>query len=50
MANQHFGKFADVWKHLLLVEVLAREQPARYAETHAGSGAYRWIDDAERRF
>jgi 23S rRNA A2030 N6-methylase RlmJ len=50
MANRHFGKFADVWKHLSLMEVLAREQPVRYAETHAGSAAYALVDDAERRF
>lgn len=50
MANRHFGKFADVWKHLPLVEVLAREAPDRYAETHAGSAVYGMVDDAERRF
>lgn len=50
MANRHFGKFADVWKHLALVEVLAIERPDRYAETHAGSAAYPMIDDRERRF
>lgn len=50
MANHHFGKFADVWKHLVLNEVLAGEKPERYAETHAGSAAYPVIDDAERRY
>lgn len=50
MANHHFGKFADVWKHLVLNEVLADGRPARYAETHAGSAAYPIVDDAERRY
>lgn len=50
MANRHFGKFADVWKHLVLDEVLASTKPARYAETHAGSAAYPIVHDAERRF
>lgn len=50
MANHHFGKFADVWKHLVLNEVLAVAQPSRYAETHAGSAAYPVVDDAERRY
>jgi 23S rRNA (adenine2030-N6)-methyltransferase len=50
MANHHFGKLADVWKHLVLDEVLAETKPARYAETHAGSAAYPMVHDAERRF
>jgi 23S rRNA A2030 N6-methylase RlmJ len=37
MANPHFGKLGDVWKHAALAEVLERERPRRYAETHAGS-------------
>src|SRR6516162_8570381 len=40
MANQHFGNIGDVWKHVVLAEVLEREPPAWYAETHAGSAAY----------
>jgi 23S rRNA (adenine2030-N6)-methyltransferase len=50
MANHHFGKFADVWKHLVLDEVLAEIRPDRYAETHAGSAAYPIVGDPERRF
>jgi 23S rRNA A2030 N6-methylase RlmJ len=50
MANRHFGKFADVWKHLVVDEVLENTKPARYAETHAGSGAYAMVHDAERRY
>ena len=50
MANSHFAKLADVWKHLPLVDVLAQERPGLYWETHAGSGAYPMVDDSERRF
>lgn len=50
MANQHFGNLADVWKHAALVEVLEREPPGWYAETHAGSGAYAVVHDEERGF
>lgn len=50
MANPYFGNFADVWKHLFLVEVLAHENPVAYAETHAGSAAYPMVSDAERGF
>ena len=50
MANRHFGKLSDVWKHAALAEVLEREAPLRYAETHAGSGAYPIVQDGERQF
>jgi 23S rRNA A2030 N6-methylase RlmJ len=50
MANRHFGKFADVWKHLIVDEVLENARPARYAETHAGSAAYAVVHDAERQY
>jgi Ribosomal RNA large subunit methyltransferase D, RlmJ len=50
MANPHFGKLADVWKHAVLTEVIGREAPRRYAETHAGSAAYPMVHDGEREF
>lgn len=50
MANRHFAKLADVWKHLPLAEVLATERPDHYCETHAGSATYAMVDDPERRF
>ena len=40
MTNRHFGNVADVWKHLVLCEVLTLSWPQRYAETHAGSAIY----------
>jgi hypothetical protein len=50
MANRHFGKLADVWKHAVLAAVAGCEPPHRYAETHAGSAAYPLVHDEERRF
>src|SRR5262245_29432311 len=39
MANRHFGNLGDVWKHLVLAEVLAMERPLHYWETDAGSAS-----------
>ena len=50
MANHHFAKLGDVWKHLPLAEVLAWDRPAHYWESHAGSAVYPMVDDAERRY
>ncbi len=50
MANRHFAKLADVWKHLPLTEILSIDRPRRYWESHAGSGAYALSPDAERRY
>ena len=50
MANRHFGKFADVWKHLVLDEVVAGIRPGGYAETHAGAAAYPLLEDPERHY
>src|SRR6185437_8757676 len=48
MANPHFANAGDVWKHLLLTEVISWLRPGHYVETHAGSAMYRLADDAER--
>jgi len=50
MANRHFGNIGDVWKHVVLAEVLEREPPAWYAETHAGSGAYPVVHSGGREY
>ena len=50
MANIHFGGLGDVWKHLVLAEVLEREPPRWYAETHAGSAAYPLNREPQRDF
>lgn len=48
MANPHFANLGDVWKHLLLTEVISWLQPGHYVETHAGSALYALTDDLER--
>ena len=48
MANPHFANLGDVWKHLLLSEVISWLRPAHYVETHAGSAIYALVDDLER--
>ena len=40
MANRHFGKIGDVWKHLPLATIVGRERPAVYWESNAGSARY----------
>ena len=50
MANRHFGNIGDVWKHAVLAEVLEREPPGWYAETHAGSGAYAVVRSGGRQY
>jgi 23S rRNA A2030 N6-methylase RlmJ len=50
MANRHFGKLADVWKHLVLAEVVAADRPQSFWDTHAGHAVYTMTTDAERRF
>src|SRR5437660_3939685 len=50
MANRHFAKLADVWKHLPLAEILSIERRRNYWETHAGNASYTMVDDAERRY
>ncbi|HMD77090.1 MAG TPA: hypothetical protein VKG86_06925 [Terracidiphilus sp.] len=40
MANHHYGRIGDIWKHLALAEILAIEKPAEYWESHAGSARY----------
>src|SRR5919201_4868027 len=48
MANPHFARIGDVWKHGPLVEVLTTMRPDLYAETHAGSAAYQLTPSPER--
>ena len=49
MANPHCANLGDVWKHLLLTEVISWLRPEDYVESHAGSALYPLVDDAERR-
>jgi hypothetical protein len=48
--NHHAGRLGDVWKHLVLAEVVRAERPLRYAETHAGHAVNVLVADAERRY
>jgi 23S rRNA A2030 N6-methylase RlmJ len=50
MANSYFGDFGDVWKHLGLMELLARVRPRYYWETHAGSAEYTLTPSPERAY
>lgn len=48
MANVHYGKLGDVWKHLPLAEILSIEKPNIYWESHAGSAEYPLTHSADR--
>jgi 23S rRNA (adenine2030-N6)-methyltransferase len=48
MANVHYARIGDVWKHLPLAEVLSIERPSRYWESHAGSLTYPLTRSPER--
>jgi 23S rRNA (adenine2030-N6)-methyltransferase len=49
MANVHYAKIGDVWKHLPLAEVLGIGRPGRYYwESHAGSSTYPLTRSPER--
>ncbi len=48
MANVHYARIGDVWKHLPLAEILAIERPRSYWESHAGSSSYPLTRSPER--
>jgi 23S rRNA (adenine2030-N6)-methyltransferase len=48
MANEHYGKLSEIWKHGVLAELLDVQRPTRYAESHAGSASYPLIHSHER--
>lgn len=50
MTNRHFGRVSEVWKHLVLAEVLAAERPRVVLDTHAGDALYPVVEDPERQF
>lgn len=50
MANRHFGRIGDLWKHLPLAEILLLERPRRYWETHSGSASYPLTPSMERNY
>src|SRR5438552_877664 len=48
MANRHYGKIGDIWKHLPLAEILSNEKPDQYWESNAGSALYQLTRSEER--
>jgi 23S rRNA (adenine2030-N6)-methyltransferase len=46
--NNHFAELGDVWKHLLLAEILRINPPRHYWETHAGSASYALTESSSR--
>lgn len=48
VTNRHFGRISEVWKHLVLAEILATEQPDHLLDTHAGDALYPVVEDPER--
>jgi 23S rRNA A2030 N6-methylase RlmJ len=50
MAHGHFGEIGDVWKHLVLAELLAIAPPRRYWESHAGSATHQLTRSWEREY
>ncbi|MGD9890801.1 MAG: 23S rRNA (adenine(2030)-N(6))-methyltransferase RlmJ [Dehalococcoidia bacterium] len=48
MANIHYGRIGDVWKHLPLAEILTIERPHHVWESHAGSAFYHLTPSYER--
>ncbi len=50
MTNRHFGRISEVWKHIVLAEVLRAEQPRVVLDTHAGDALYPLVEDPERQF
>lgn len=40
MSYEHYAKFADVWKHLLLCIALDVERPSRYVESNSAFAQY----------
>jgi len=50
MSYTHFGKQADVWKHLALSEIIYIEQPDIYIETNSAYADYILDDTPERQY
>jgi len=50
MPYTHFGKQADVWKHLSLCEVMVSEQPQIYIETNSAGSGYSLDNTPEQRY
>ncbi|MBN2041288.1 MAG: 23S rRNA (adenine(2030)-N(6))-methyltransferase RlmJ [Spirochaetes bacterium] len=47
--NHHYAELGDVWKHLILAEILKIKPPLQYWQTHAGSAYYTLIENGPRK-
>lgn len=50
MPYTHFGKQADVFKHVILCEVLKREKPDLYVETNSACAEYMLSNSLEQQY
>lgn len=50
MPYTHFGKQADIWKHIVLCQLLDYEKPDVYVETNSASAAYELIRTPEQEY
>ena len=50
MSYTHFGKQADVFKHVILCEVLKREKPDLYVETSSACAEYMLSNSLEQQY
>ncbi|MGD8777510.1 MAG: hypothetical protein PVH88_00935 [Ignavibacteria bacterium] len=50
MPYTHFGKQADVWKHLALCEVITNEKPQVYIETNSANSDYSLDNTPEQQY
>lgn len=50
MAYSHYGKQAEVWKHLPLCDIIAHEQPSVYVETNSAYAEYTLCGSAEQEY
>lgn len=50
MSYSHYGKQAEVWKHLSLCDVIAKEQPPVYVETNSAYADYHLSHSPEQEY
>lgn len=50
MGYSHYGKQAEVWKHLPLCDIIAQEQPTTYIETNSASANYTLTHTPEQQY
>lgn len=50
MGYSHYGKQAEVWKHLPLCDIIAQEQPTTYVETNSAYANYTLTHTPEQQY